>query len=89
MIAEDQRQARDHQADFFVLKVRPRSRTEGGNPFLVQGVNERAAVSESNAVQQQRDLGVVFNDVLPFQKLHEVGEPFGLVVGVLARHAKD
>ena len=56
VIAEDQGQTRDHQADFFVLKVSPRSGTERRDAFLVQGVNERAAVFKTNAVQQQRHL---------------------------------
>ena len=40
-------------------------------------------------MQQQRHLRVVLNDVLPFQKLHEVSEPFRLVASVLPRYAKD
>ena len=77
--AEEHREAGDQVADLRVLEVGAGAGAEGGDALGLQRGEIGAAVLLAHAVQEQRHLAVVRDDLVRLQELDEVGEPGGLV----------
>ena len=79
-----------HQvADGGNIKEAPGAGAESGDALGLQGFQIMAAVLLADAVQQEGHLAVILNYLIIFQKLHQIGESFGLVPGVGSPYADD
>ncbi len=79
IVAEDDRQAGDHQPYLVVLEVGASPWTEGRDALGLQRREVGPAVVLAHAVEKQRHLAIVRDDVVLLQERHHVGEALCLV----------
>src|SRR5437764_12460085 len=67
---KDNGQTANEVAYLLILKICSRPRTEGGHPPRLERIDKRPAVVLADAMQQQSDLAVVFDDIILFKVRH-------------------
>src|SRR6266516_3473801 len=87
--AEKDRKASNHEPNFVVVEVCPSTGTERRNTASLQGGEIPAAMVLPHAVQEQRDLAVVLDDITVLQEVDEVGEATGLVPRMLPPYSEN
>ncbi len=80
VIAEDEGEASNHNADFVVVEVGAGARAESGNALRLQGREKAGAVILADAVEEEGDLAVVLDDGLLFEELDQGSEAVSFVL---------